>query len=141
MARTATQMTRYAMRSPSANGRKPFRMADVLALVISAVLLAVILTVMLVVVPKFRPPEHVPTAAEIAARIRLQNEEARVAHRQGSILFVDPDSCTDYNFDNWSGSVRYKSVVDCDERLARMQSTQSEQAADRMRTVIEGFRR
>ncbi len=123
-----------------ANGRKPFRMSDVMALGIGAGLLVATLAVMLVVAPKFRPAEHVPTAAEIAARIRLENEEARIAHRQGSILIVDPDSCTDYNFDNWSGSVRYKSVVDCDERLARMQTTQTEKASERMRTVIEGFR-
>lgn len=134
-------MTRFAMRSPLANGRKPFRMSDAMALGIGAVLLGATLAIMLVVVPKFRPPEHVPTAAEIAERMRLENEEARLAHRQGSILIVDPDSCTDYNFDNWSGSVRYKSVVDCDERLARMQNTQTEKSSERMRTVIQGFRR
>ncbi|KQZ00704.1 hypothetical protein ASD45_07450 [Pseudolabrys sp. Root1462] len=134
-------MTRFALRSPPAHKRKPFRVSDIVALGIGAALLIAALAALLFIVPKFRPAEPVPTPAEIAARIRIENAEARLAYRQGSILVVDPDSCTDYAFDNWSGSVRYQSVVDCDERLAKMQKAQTERSTERMRTVIEGFRR
>ena len=62
-------------------------------------------------------------------------------HRRSMILIVDPDSCTDYAFDNWTGNVQYKSDVDCDARIAAMQKSQAQNAADRVRSVVEGFRR
>lgn len=135
MARIATYRTKLA------HQRKPLRMSDATGLSIGAALLVAILTTLVFVVPKLEPAQHEPTPAEIAAKIRQENLKARMAQRQGSILFVDPDSCSDYAFDNWTGNVRYKNEIDCDERIANMQKSQSDKAAERMRTVIEGFRR
>jgi len=116
-------------------------MSDVVGLAIGGVLLAVVLSVFIFVVPKFQVAQHQPTAEEIAARVHQQNLKARTSYRQGSILIVDPDSCTDYAFDNWTGNVRYRNEVDRDERLAKMQKSQSESSVERMRTMVEGFRR
>lgn len=126
-------------RLPPAHERRPLRMSDIVALSVGAALLVVVLAGLSLLAPKFQPPK--PTAQEINAAIMQQNLRARAAHRQGSILIVDPESCTDYAFDNLTGNIGHRNEVDCDERLAQMKQNQAEQGAERMRSVIEGFRR
>lgn len=116
-------------------------MADVVGLAVGAALLLAVLSVLVIVLPKFEPAPHQPTPEEIDARVHQENLKARTAYRQGSILIVDPDSCTDYAFDNWTGNVRFKNEVDCDDRVAKMQKSQTETSVERMRTVVQGFRR
>jgi len=116
-------------------------MSDIVGLTVGAAFLVGILAVLVVFGPKFQPAPREPTAEEIAAKVHKENLRARAAYRQGSILIVDPDSCTDYAFDNWTGNVQYKSDVDCDARIAAMQKSQAQNAADRVRSVVEGFRR
>ncbi|MCW5691414.1 MAG: hypothetical protein KIT48_03540 [Pseudolabrys sp.] len=108
---------------------------------VGAALLVGVLAALVVFGPKFQPTHREPTAEEVAANIHRENLRARSAYRQGSILIVDPDSCTDYAFDNWTGNIQYKSDVDCDARLAAMQKSQTQNAAERVRSVVEGFRR
>lgn len=142
MARTATYSARFATRVRPAHERKPLRMADVVGLAVGAALLMAVLSVLVIVVPKFQPVQRSqPTPEEIAAKIHRDNLKARSSYRQGSILIVDPESCTDYAFDNWTGNVRYKNEVDCDDRVAQMQKSQTESSVERMRTVVQGFRR
>ncbi|MBS0246601.1 MAG: hypothetical protein JSR61_08260 [Proteobacteria bacterium] len=117
------------------------RISDIGGLTIGAALLITVLSALVFFAPALKPDQHEPTADEIAAKIRQKNLIVRRAYRQGTILFVDPEACTDYSFDNWTGNIRYNSEVDCDERLAKMQKTQVEKSAERMRSVIEGFRR
>lgn len=116
-------------------------MSDIVGLTAGAALLIAVLAALVVFLPKFQPSQREPTADEIAAKIHQENLRARSAYRQGSILIVDPDSCTDYAFDNWTGSIKYNSDVDCDARLAAMQKSQAQNAAERVRSVVEGFRR
>ena len=117
-------------------------MSDIAGLAVGAVLLVGVLAALVFLVPKFQPASHVPTPEEIAAKTHKENLKARLSYRQGSILIVDPESCTDYAFDNWTGNIRYRSDVDCDEQVARMmQSGKAQEGAERMRSVIEGFRR
>lgn len=116
-------------------------MADVVGLAVGAALLIAVLSVLVIVLPKFQPTPHQPTPEEIDARVHRENLKARTAYRQGSILIVDPESCTDYAFDNWTGNVRFQNEVDCDERVSKMQKSQSETSVERMRTMVEGFRR
>ena len=66
---------------------------------------------------------------------------AALAHREGSILFVDPEMCQEHTFDNWTGSIAFRETVDCDARLAGLRKSETERAAERMRSVAEGFRR
>jgi len=117
-------------------------MADVVGLAVGAALLIAVLSVLVIVLPKFQPVQSPqPTPEEIAAKIHQDNLRARSSYRQGSILIVDPESCTDYAFDNWTGNVRFKTEVDCDEQLAKMRKSQTESSVERMRTVVQGFRR
>lgn len=115
-------------------------MSDVVALSVGGALLVGVLAALAILAPKFQPPPQ-PTPQEIDAAVLRQNLRARAAHRQGSILIVDPESCTDAAFDNWTGDIGYQNQVDCDERIAQMRQKQADQGAERMRSVIEGFRR
>lgn len=121
--------------------RKSLRAADVVVLAAGAALLLGVLAVLVFVAPKLRPAQIELSADEITENARKAALKVALAHRQGSILFVDPEMCHEHSFDNWTGAIEYKEQIDCDARLDKLRKTENDRAAERMRSVAEGFRR
>lgn len=124
-----------------AHERKQLRATDVLGFAVGAAFLMGVLAVLVFVVPTLRPAQIELPAEEIAENARKAALKAAMAHREGSILFVDPEMCYEHSFDNWTGAIAYKEQVDCDARLAKLRKSESERSAERVRSVVEGFRR
>jgi hypothetical protein len=131
----------YNARLMRTHERKPMRTTDILGLAAGALFLLGLLSVAVFVIPKMRPAQIELSAEEVAENARKAALKAALAHRQGSILFVEPDVCQEHSFDNWTGSIQYKEKVDCDARIASLRKTETDRAAERMRSVAEGFRR
>ena len=131
----------YVTRMNRTSARKSFRASDIAGFVVGAVLLAGALSGLVFVAQKFSPAKIELTAEEILENARKAAHMAALAHREGSILFVDPEMCQEHTFDNWTGSIAFKEKVDCDARLAGLRKSETERAAERMRSVAEGFRR
>jgi len=131
----------YATRPIRTTTRKSLRASDIFGLIAGATLLAGVLSTLVFLVPKLRPAQIELSADEIAENARKAAEKIALAHREGSILFVEPEVCQEHTFDNWTGSIVYKEKVDCDARLASLRKSEYDRAAERMRSVAEGFRR
>jgi hypothetical protein len=131
----------YNARLMRTHVRKPMRATDILGLALGAAFLLGALSVVVFVVPKLRPATVELSAEEIAENARKAAAKVALAYRQGSILFVEPDVCQEHSFDNWTGAIEYKEQVDCDDRLAKLRKPENDRAAERMRSVVEGFRR
>ncbi len=131
----------YHTRLLRAHERKQLRASDVFALSVGAALLLGVLAVLVFVAPRLKPTQIEPTAEEVAEIARQASLRAALAHRQGTILIVDPDRCYEQSFDNWTGAIDYREPIDCDARLAKLRKSDAERNAERVRSVIEGFRR
>ncbi len=131
----------YATHPVRTTTRKSLRLSDIVGLIAGAALLTGVLSALVFVVPKFGPAPVQLTAEEIAENARKAAEKVALAYRQGSILFVEPEVCQEHTFDNWTGAIAYKEKVDCDARLASLRKSENDRAAERMRSVAEGFRR
>lgn len=121
--------------------RKQLRATDIVGLALGAAFLVGMLSVLVFVVPKLRPAQIELSQEQIAENARQAALKAALAHRQGTIVFVDPEMCQEHSFDNWTGAIEYKEHIDCDARLAKLRKSDSERAAERVRSVVEGFRR
>lgn len=121
--------------------RKPLRLLDMLGMAAGAAALLGVLSAVVAIAPNFRPQKIELSAEEITENARKAAVKAALAHREGSILFVDPEVCQEHTFDNWTGNIAYKEQVDCDARLATLRKSEVERSAERMRSVAEGFRR
>lgn len=128
-------------RLPLASERKSLRIADIVGMAVSLALLLAVLSAVVIVAPKLRPAPTELTHEEILENARKAALKAALAHREGSILFVNPETCQEHSFDNWTGDIAYKEQVDCDARLAKLRKSDVERSAERMRSVAEGFRR
>lgn len=131
----------YNSRLVQTHSRKSLRATDIVGLAAGAAFLLGLLSVVVFVVPQLRPAPIELTAEEIAENARKAALKVALAHREGSILFVEPEMCQEHSFDNWTGSIAFKEQVDCDARLAKLRRSDTERAAERMRSVVEGFRR
>lgn len=131
----------YATRQIRTTTRKSLRASDIFGLIAGATLLAGVLSTLVFLVPKLRPAHIELTAGEIAENERKAAEKVALAHREGSIIFVEPEVCHEHTFDNWTGSIAYKEKVDCDARIEKLRTQDAERTAERMRSVAEGFRR
>lgn len=131
----------YVTRFMQTSERKPLRAGDIFALSVGAVLLVCVLSALVFVVPRVRPAQIGPSADEVADLARKEAVAVAMAHREGTILFVDPDACQEHSFDNWTGRIEFKEQVDCDARIEQLRKTQSEKSVARMKSVVEGFRR
>lgn len=121
--------------------RKQLRSADLVGLAAGAAFLVGVLSVVMVVAPGFKQTSARVSAEDIAENARAAANKAALAHREGTILFVETDTCHEHSFDNWTGAIEFKDKVDCDERLAKLRKPDADRAAERMRNVVEGFRR
>ena len=121
--------------------RKSFRASDIAGFIAGAVLLAGGLSTLVFVAQRMKPPPVELSAEEVLENARKAALKAALAHREGSILFVDPELCQEHTFDNWTGRIDFKEKVDCDARLASLRKSENDRAAERMRSVAEGFRR
>jgi len=131
----------YTTRLLRANERKRLRVTDILGLAAGAAVLLGVLAVLVFVAPRLRPTQIELSPEQIAENARQAALKAALAHREGTIVFVDPEMCSEHSFDNWTGSVSYKEQIDCDARLAKLRRSETERAAERVRSVVEGFRR
>ncbi len=131
----------YNTRLLRAQERKQLRATDVVRLAVGAAVLLCVLAALVVVVPRLRPAQVEPTPEQIAETARQAAREAALAHREGTILFVDPEMCSEHSFDNWTGAIEYRERIDCDARIAKLRKSETERSAERVRSVVEGFRR
>lgn len=131
----------YNTRLLRAQERKRLRATDVVRLGIGAAVLFGVLAVLVFVAPQLRPAQIEPSPEQIAENARRAARQAALAHREGTILFVDPEMCYEHSFDNWTGAIAYKEQIDCDSRLAKLRKSETERSAERVRSVVEGFRR
>lgn len=131
----------YNTRLVRTHVRKPFRATDIVGFAVGAAFLLGVLSVLVFVAPNLRPTQIELSADQIAENARKAALKAALAHREGSIVFVEPEVCQEHTFDNWTGSIEYKEQIDCDARLAKLRKSDTERAAERMRSVVESFRR
>lgn len=124
-----------------ANKRKQLRATDILGLAAGAAFLLGVLAVLAIVVPDMKPAKVELTPQQVAENARQAALKAALEHREGTILFVDPEMCSEHSFDNWTGAVQYKEEIDCDARIAKLRKSESDRAAERVRNVVDGFRR
>lgn len=123
------------------NKRKQLRATDILGLAAGAAFLLGVLAVVAIVVPNMKPAQVELTPQQVAENARQAALKAALEHREGTILFVDPEMCSEHSFDNWTGAVQYKEQIDCDARIAKLRKSESDRAAERVRNVVDGFRR
>ncbi len=131
----------YKSRLLRAQERKQLRATDVIRLAAGAALLTGVLAVLVFVAPRLKPAQIELSPEQIAENARQATLKAALAHREGTILFVDPEMCYEHSFDNWTGAIAYKEQIDCDARLAKLRKSETERSAERVRSVVEGFRR
>ena len=124
-----------------ANKRKQLRATDILGLAAGAAFVLGVLAVVAIVVPNMKPAQVELTPQQVAENARQAALKAALEHREGTILFVDPEMCSEHSFDNWTGAVQYKEQIDCDARIAKLRKSESDRAAERVRNVVDGFRR
>ena len=129
------------LRLPRATERKKLRATDIVRLAAGAAVLLSVLGVLVFVAPRSKPAQVELTPEQIAENARQAARKAALAHREGTILFVDPEMCSEHSFDNWTGAIEYKEQIDCDARIASLRKSDSERAAERVRSVVDGFRR
>ncbi|WP_137045032.1 hypothetical protein [Pseudolabrys sp. FHR47] len=134
-------MAMYKSRLLRAQERKQLRATDVIRLAAGAALLTGVLAVLVFVAPRLKPAQIELSPEQIAENARQATLKAALAHREGTILFVDPEMCYEHSFDNWTGAIAYKEQIDCDARLAKLRKSETERSAERVRSVVEGFRR
>lgn len=131
----------YNTRLLRATERKRLRATDILGLAAGAAVLMGVLGVLVFVAPRLNPAPVEPSAEQLAETARQAALKAALAHREGTILFVDPEMCYEHSFDNWTGNIAYREQIDCDARLAKLRKSETERSAERVRSVVEGFRR
>ncbi|HWK95997.1 MAG TPA: hypothetical protein VNR39_11290 [Pseudolabrys sp.] len=131
----------YNIRLLRAHERKRLRVTDILGLAAGAAVLLGVMAVLVFVAPRLKPTQIELSPEQIAENARQAALKAALAHREGTIVFVDPEMCSEHSFDNWTGSVSYKEQIDCDARLAKLRRSEAERSEERVRSVIEGFRR
>lgn len=131
----------YNSRLLRAQERKQLRATDVIRLAAGAALLMGVLAVLVFVAPRLKPAQIELSPEQIAENARQAALKVALAHREGTILFVDPEMCYEHSFDNWTGAIAYKEQIDCDARLAKLRKSETERSAERVRSVVEGFRR
>lgn len=131
----------YNSRLLRAQERKQLRATDVIRLAAGAALLMGVLAVLVFVAPSLKPAQIELSQEQIAENARQAALKTALAHREGTILFVDPEMCYEHSFDNWTGAIAYKEQIDCDARLAKLRKSETERSAERVRSVVEGFRR
>ena len=124
-----------------ASERKQLRATDILGLAAGATVLLGVLAILVFVAPRLRPTQIELSPEQIAENARQAVLRAALAHREGTILFVAPESCDEHSFDNWTGTIAFKEQIDCDERLSKLRKSETERSAERVRSVVEGFRR
>jgi hypothetical protein len=124
-----------------ASERKQLRATDIFGLAAGAAVLLGVLAVLVFVAPQLRPTQIELSPEQIAENARQAALKVALAHREGTILFVDPEICYEHSFDNWTGAIAYKEQIDCDARLAKLRKSETERSAERVRSVVEGFRR
>lgn len=131
----------YNTRLLPSTERKRLRATDIVRLVAGATILLGVLAVLVFVAPQLRPAQIELSPEQIAENARQAALKAALAHREGTILFVDPEMCHEHSFDNWTGAIAFKEQIDCDARLSKLRKSETERSAERVRSVVEGFRR